>query len=296
MFFRSQTVSSFLAVAIKQIDRLDAEILLSFVLQKPREWVVSHPEFHLAWLANFKLQRLFRLRAKGVPIAYLTGHKEFFGLDFIVNKHTLVPRPDTEILVENVLSVIARNVVTKQSILIDIGTGSGCIPISIQKTLQQKNPSLSLETFATDISKNALKIAKRNSQRHKTDITFLQGNLLEPILKNQKLLSLISDSQIIITANLPYLTQKQFEQERSIQHEPHSALVADDQGLALYKILLGQIQFLVSNFKSPITYYFEIDPSQTIPLSHYIQTIFPHAKIEIIKDLCGRNRVIQWSI
>ena len=292
MFFRSQTILSFLGSAIKQIDRLDAEILLSFVLQKPREWVVSHPEFSLPGLANFKLQRLFRLRAKGVPIAYLTGHKEFFSFDFIVNKHTLIPRPDTEILVENVLSVIARNVVTKQSILIDIGTGSGCIPISIQKTLQQKNPSLSLETFATDISKNALKIAKRNSQRHKTNITFLQGNLLEPILKNQKLLSFISDSQIILTANLPYLTQTQFEQEPSIQREPHSALVADDQGLALYKTLLEQIK----QSGLFLTAWFEIDPSQTTPLSHYIQTIFPHAKIEIIKDLCGRNRVIQWSI
>lgn len=292
MFFRSQTILSFLAVAIKQIDRLDAEILLSFVLKKPREWVVSHPEFHLPWLANFKLQRLFRLRAKGVPIAYLTGHKEFFGFDFIVNKHTLVPRPDTEILVENVLSVIAMNEVTKQSILIDIGTGSGCIPIAIQKTLKQKNSSLSLETFATDISKNALKIAKRNSQRYKTDITFLQGNLLEPILKNQKLLSLISNSQIILTANLPYLTQTQFEQERSIQHEPHSALVAEDNGLALYKTLLGQIK----QSGLSLTAWFEIDPSQSIPLSQYIQDVFPQAKIQIIKDLCGRERIIKMQI
>ncbi len=274
-----------------QLEILDTQILIAHTLKKPREWVVSHPEFSLPWLPNFKIQRLFRLRAKGVPVAYLTGHKEFFGLDFIVNKHTLVPRPDTEILVENVLSVIARNVVTKQSILIDIGTGSGCIPISIQKTLQQKNPSLSLETFATDISKNALKIAKRNSQRHKTNITFLQGNLLEPILKNQKSLSLISDSQIILTANLPYLTQTQFEQERSIQHEPHSALVADDQGLALYKTLLGQIK----QSGNSLTAWFEIDPSQAVPLSTYIQDVFPQAKIEIIKDLCGRERTIKFE-
>ncbi len=274
------------------LDLFDIQILLAHVLKKPREWVVSHPEFTLPWLANFKLQRLFRLRAKGVPIAYLTGHKEFFGFNFLVNKHTLVPRPDTEILVENVISVIAPGRVgrehteAKQSLLIDIGTGSGCIPIAIQKTLQQKNPSYQLETIATDISKKALEVAKKNAQIHKTNITFLQGNLLEPII-NKKID--LSNKQILLTANLPYLTQEQFDTEASIQHEPHSALVADDNGLALYKTLLGQIK----QSGHSLTAWFEIDPSQSIPLSHYIQTIFPHAKIEVIKDLCGRDRILK---
>ena len=111
-------------------------------------------------------------------------------------------------------------------------------------------------------------------------------------MKNQKSLSLISDSQIILTANLPYLTQTQFEQERSIQHEPHSALVADDQGLALYKTLLGQIK----QSGNSLTAWFEIDPSQAVPLSTYIQDVFPQAKIEIIKDLANFDRVIQWHI
>ncbi len=277
------------------LDLFDIQILLAHVLKKPREWVVSHPEFTLPWLANFKLQRLFRLRAKGVPIAYLTGHKEFFGFNFLVNKHTLVPRPDTEILVENVISVIAPGRVgrehteAKQSLLIDIGTGSGCIPIAIQKTLQQKNPSYQLETIATDISKKALEVAKKNAQIHKTNITFLQGNLLEPII-NKKID--LSNKQILLTANLPYLTQEQFDTEASIQKEPHSALVAEDNGLALYKRLLSQIQ----ETHIPLTAWFEIDPSQTTPLSKYIQDVFPHAKIQILKDLCDKDRVIQWSI
>lgn len=285
----------------QNIDRFDVELLIAFVLQKPREWVVSHPEFHISWFANFKLQRLFRLRAKGVPVAYLTGHKEFFGLDFLVNKYTLVPRPDTEIMIEAALNsppITKSQKVPERSdrsiILIDIGTGSGCIPIAIEKTLKQKHPSLPLQTFATDISKKALKVAKKNAQTHQVDIAFLQGNLLEPILKNNSFLFLVSHSSLILTANLPYLTQNQFDIEPSIQHEPHSALVAADNGLALYKTLLNQIQSLISRFQSSITCYFEIDPSQSQLLSTHIQAIFPQANIKIIKDLCGRERIIQF--
>lgn len=281
-----------------QLEILDTQILVAHTLNKPREWVVSHPEFSLSFWQLLKIRQLIRKRAKGVPIAYLTGHKEFFGFDFFVNKHTLVPRPDTEILVESVLNSPPDSTPPSPDsggniVLIDIGTGSGCIPIAIQKTVQQKYPSLKLKTFATDISTKALKVAQKNAQKHKAEMTFFQGNLLEPILKNKNSLFGDRDTRIILTANLPYLTQKQFDEEHSIQHEPHLALVADDNGLALYKILLEQIQFLVSNFKSPITCYFEIDPSQAVLLSEYIQNIFPDTKIEIIKDLCGRDRIIK---
>lgn len=273
------TIFSLLKTAIQKIDRFEAELLLAHTLKKNREFVVTYPEYKISFSQKYKFLSLVKKRASGIPLAYLTGHKEFFGLDFVVNKHTLVPRPDTEILVENVLKNIKNN---PANILIDIGTGSGCIPISIAK-----NTAQNIQVFATDISKHALTIAKQNAEHHHVHIQFLQGNLLEKIAQKN-----IPLKNIILTANLPYLTEEQFNAEKSIQQEPHSALVADDAGLALYKELLTQIQ---QNNVTGI-FFFEIDPSQSQTLSPYIAKIFPNSKIEVIKDLCGRDRMIQWSI
>lgn len=277
--------------AVKKIDRFDAEILLAHVLQKPREFVIAHPEYRVTRIQNWKINRLIRLRSQGIPYAHLTGRKGFYGFDFLVNKHTLVPRPETEVMVEEVITEIKnKRLKDRNIILCDVGTGSGCIPISILKSSNLKV----LKSFASDISKPALKIARKNAALHKADITFLHGNLLEPIIKDCSLL--IANCSLIITANLPYLTQIQFDTEPTIQHEPISALVAEDNGLALYKKLLEQIKQLLSTFDFiDFTTFFEIDPSQTTKISHYIQNSFPNSKIEVIKDGMGNDRVIKTS-
>lgn len=273
----------------------DVQLLLAFSLKKPREFIVAHPEYNLNFFEYLKFKNFLKKRKSGIPLAYITGHKDFFGLDFLVNKHTLVPRPDTEILVETVVQTLwsmehrAWNNVT----LIDVGTGSGCIPIAILKTIKQFD-NLTINTFATDISKPALKIAKKNAKKNKVDIKFLHGNLLESLFHVPYSMfhtpCSTPNAPIIITANLPYLTQEQFKNEPSIQREPYSALVAEDNGLALYKKLLKQIKTLYTN--STISLFLEIDPSQSYPLTEYIKTIFPNAKIEIKKDLAGRDRVL----
>ncbi len=291
------------------IDRAEVDILIAHVLKKTKEFIIAHPEYKISKFKEWKIKRLITKRAKGIPIAYLTGYKEFFGLDFLVNKHTLIPRPETELIVEAVLSAFPPLLGEGQGgvegqrkiILIDIGTGSGCIPISI---LKSSNLQSSILTYATDISKPALKIARKNAQIHNVDITFLHGNLLEPFLKNYELLPArrsLSEGgatgyELVITANLPYLTQEQFDTESTIQHEPIGALVTDDDGLQLYKELLGQIKKLLSTFDFiDFTTFFEIDPSQTEKLSNYIQTIFPNSKIEIIKDGMKNDRVAKIS-
>lgn len=274
----SYLISDFLKNTIQKIDRFDAELLLAHTIKKSREFIVTYPEHKVSFFQKYKFLRLVKKRTSNIPLAYLTGHKEFFALDFFVNKYTLVPRPDTEILVEEVLKHIKNNPI---NILVDIGTGSACIPISIAK-----NTAKNIQIFATDISKQALEVAKQNSQKHNSKITFLHGSLLEE--KIQKNIS-FQNKKIIITANLPYLTQDQFNNEKSIQHEPHSALVADDAGLALYKQLLEQIK----NAEISCTCFFEIDPSQSAELSQYITKNFPHSKIYIIKDLCGRDRIVK---
>ncbi|MEK7083820.1 MAG: peptide chain release factor N(5)-glutamine methyltransferase [Patescibacteria group bacterium] len=313
-FTRPKTIEQTRSIASlrNNIDRQEAEILLSHVLKRPREYLITHGDEKIPIWDTWKFFRAVRRRFHGVPIAHITGHKEFYGLDFFVNKHTLIPRPETELLIECVATTVNSRQPTddydqsssvdrrpSSVVLIDIGTGTGCIPIAILKTfppeadqpLAEKHKSI--KAYAIDISRPTLRIAKKNAKHHGVDITLLYGNLLEPIINNKKSEICNLKSEIIITANLPYLTAEQFAGEPSIRHEPKTALVAEDGGLALYKKLLKQIVTLPH---CQIVCFFEIDPSQSVPLSTYIQKHFPNAVIEIKKDLAGRDRVMHITI
>jgi release factor glutamine methyltransferase len=270
-----QTIKQLLHFASNKIDKLDSEVLLSHTIKKRREYILAHPETKIDFYKKIKFKNYINRRKNNEPVAYITGHKEFFELDFVVNKFTLVPRPDTEIIVEEALKEVGKN----DYILIDVGTGSGCIPISI---LKNKN----IQAYATDISKNALKIAKKNAKKHNVSINFLHGNLLEPFIKLKK-----QKQNILITANLPYLTEEQFSKEVSISHEPKLALVTKEQGLFLYKELLKQLK----DFSNTVC-FFEIDLSQTKKIKNIIKEFFPKSKIEFIKDLSGKNRVVKINL
>ena len=211
---------------------------------------------------------------------------KFFGLDFLVNKNVLVPRPDTELMVKTALEHLNTSS-PNHILLLDVGTGSGCIPISVIKTLKHKN----IKTIAVDISTKALGIAKKNAKKYNVEIKFLHGNLLEPVIKN---ISLNQFKSMLITANLPYLTNKQFETENSIQHEPKLALVADNDGLALYEELLKQIATFHTcppSGRVPLSSFLEIDPSQTNKIKILIKKYLPESSIEIKKDLAGLDRL-----
>ncbi len=290
IMLQPKTIKQLLKKASKKINILDAQLLLAHVLKKSREFLVAHPEQTIGKIHIIKYKYLVKKRMAGVPVAYLTGHKEFYGLDFLVNKHALTPRPDTEIMVDAVLEKLQSTDNEQQTTLIDVGTGSSCIPIAILKNLSTCKLE-HLQTFATDISKSALKVAKKNAKKNNVNITFKYGNLLEPIFKNS---SLFTDyCSLTITANLPYLTEQQFENESSIQHEPKSALVADKQGLALYEELLKQIKLLVTSYKLQVTTLLEIDPSQSTPIKTLIKKYLPAATIEIKKDLAGHDRIVK---
>lgn len=297
------TILQLLKETSNQIDKLDAELIIAHVVDKPREFVVAHPEMKIKRLKDQKIKRLIAKRKAGVPLAYLTGHKEFYGLNFLVNKHTLVPRPETELIVELATNKIdgffplvvgsQRGVVSNQNknlILIDVGTGSGCIPIAIKKTMEQYSNG-TITVLATDISKQALKIAYKNAKKHKVNIKFLHGNLLQPVIKKIAI-GQFNNRTMIITANLPYLTNKQYKSEPSIQHEPKSALVANNNGLALYEQLFTQIKLLITYYLLPVTCYLEFDPSQSQTITKLTQKYLPQAKIQIKKDLAGLDRLI----
>jgi release factor glutamine methyltransferase len=269
---------------------LDIEILLAHTLHRSREFLHTHPEYKLTLLERLRLAYFLWLYKRGYSVAAITHHKEFYGLDFWVNKHTLIPRPETELIVEGVLETIKNQELRIKNYgvtLIDVGTGSGCIPIAIKKTLKHEN----IKTLATDISSPALRVARRNAREHKVEINFLRGNLLEPLVRKSSFFNL--HSSFVITANLPYLTQTQFDNEPSIQKEPHSALVAGNDGLALYEELLQQIKSLFFNLKSSIFIFLEIDPSQSSKITSLIKQHLPATSVEIKTDLAGRDRVVK---
>ncbi len=277
---------------------LEAEILLSNTLKKPREFILAHLETQLSksQINNFKFK--ITQRSKGEPIAYITGHKEFYSLDFHVNKNVIIPRPETELMVEEALKIIKE-----KTIIIDVGTGCGCIIIALAKILNQKSkiPGRAPQSgagknqkfLATDISNPALTIARKNAKSHKVDknITFLSGYLLEPIIYRLKILNL--KPKIVIMANLPYLTSTQIKYSPTIQYEPKIALSAGTNGLKYYRQLFKQVKYIIQIFNnaSSITIFCEIDPSQTIKIKQLAKNILPQCKYKIKKDLKGHNRL-----
>lgn len=205
---------------------LDAEILLSHTLKVSKEFIFAHPELKLSRNQIVRYQKSVSKRCTHYPIAYLTGEKEFYGYKFLVNEAILIPRPQTEELVEKALKMI--NDLGLKNIA-DIGTGSGNIIISLVNELKKKYGSLKgFKFYATDISQTALVMAKKNARFHQATkfISFYPGDLLTP-LKNKKI--------NLIIANLPYLGQKDIRKEKSIQFEPKKALVGN-----YYKKLFSQ--------------------------------------------------------
>ncbi len=274
------------------IPHQDFEALLSLALKKTKEYIFTHPEYSLSVSETLRFFYFLWMYRRGYSVAVLRGSKEFCGLDFYVTTHTLIPRPDTEILVEAACEYISSLQQTT-IILIDIGTGTGCIPISILKKCSHQK----IIALATDIASGALKIAQKNSQLHQTKLTLLKGNLLAPFFNHQPNQAVLNESAIVITANLPYLTIGQFEAEKSIQREPKSALVAAENGLALYRQLLEQIsRNLLPYYKNKLVVYFEIDPSQQSGIGLLIKKYLPTASIELRKDLAGFDRLVIMSL
>jgi len=289
---------------------LDAEIILSFVLKKNKEFLLTYPEKKISNQKWRQFKKLIARRAKKEPVAHIVGHKEFFGLDFLIDKNTLIPRPETEMMVEETINRIKRhgtkNKNLKKIILIDVGTGSGCVPIAIAKNISNKN----IKLFAIDISPQALQIANKNAARHKIKIKLLQDGLLNPFI--QKSLFFPSQQCIptskprlpadripsyypIITANLPYLSYKIWR--RAMQDvkkfEPKTALISKEGGLKHYRLLLEQIK--KARIKDGLV-FLEIDPAQKNKIQKLIKKILPTAAAQIKKDLSGKDRLVIISL
>ncbi len=207
---------------------LDCLVLLEDATGKNRAWLLAHPEFELpAALTTILDSRVYR-RAQHVPLAHIRGHAEFYGRDFIVNEHTLVPRPETETMIELLRDLAAQEQTDLSDVLLaDIGTGSGAIAITAKLEFPEA------QVVATDIDENCLETAHQNARRHQADIAFLDGNLLEP-------LSGFDPPLRILLCNLPYVPDN-FQINTAATHEPRHALFGGADGLDLYRELFGQI-------------------------------------------------------
>ncbi|HAV11298.1 MAG TPA: peptide chain release factor N(5)-glutamine methyltransferase [Candidatus Moranbacteria bacterium] len=301
------TIKNIIQKYKNKLDAFDTEIIIANSLAKPREFILTHPEATVTSHQSSVIEKNIGRRIKGEPLAYITEHKEFYGLDFSVNKHTLIPRPETEILVEDSLKLL-RNMLasTKHDedglrsqsdgiAVADIGTGSGNIIISLAHELKN-NKHVSL--FGIDMSEDALEVAQKNAKLHKVadDVDFLHGSLLEPLIRNLKLE--IRNSKIVILANLPYLSKDIYESApKDVKDfEPKSALYSPKQGLGHYEELLSQIKESLACRMAHVTCYMEISPEQKTSLQDLIKEIFPEAKTEFKKDLAGKWRVAKVTL
>lgn len=252
----------------------DIELLLAKSLHRSLNYLYKNPEKILARSSISTFWRLLERRKKNFSIAYLTRGKAFFGLDFYVSNHVLVPRPESELLVEEGLKYLKNK---KNPNIIDVGTGSGCLIISLAKNYQ--SPAL---FYAVDNSGQTLKVAKTNARKYglKRQINFLKSNLLNKVGENKF---------DLVLANLPYLTKKQL-QEPSIKREPLHALYGGPDGLSFYKNLLKQIP---SYLNKKYLVLLEIDPQQELTAQKISKQYLPKAKLEIIRDLNKQARVLK---
>ena len=271
----------------QQLPTLDIDLLLAGAIGQTREYIYAHGDETVSiWQRLRFCWYLFDYK-RGYCVAAILEHKEFYGLDFQVNKKVLIPRPDTELLVATALEIIKVSSSPDNITLLDIGTGSGCIAIAILEALRPNQ----IEALGVDISRSAVRLARRNAARYKLALPILRGNLLEPIFK--KYPGITAQRRLVITANLPYLTSQQAQTEPSIAREPRRALVANQEGLAAYEKLFMQIK-KIPNSSAPLSLSIlcEIDPSQAQRLPLMILNYFPGALIEIKNDLSGQQRLV----
>jgi release factor glutamine methyltransferase len=270
--FAQQSIGELLQITIKKfggaIDPREIRDLLAFVLKQDPVYLIAHPSKNISAAKKKQFLELLNKRKAGIPFAYLVSYQPFYGLNFFINSKVLIPRPETEQLVDIALKAMVSK---PRGIIADIGTGSGCIAIALAIKLPQSR------IIASDVSLAALQVAKINARRLKVQshINFRNGSLLTPIQKKERLDLLI--------ANLPYLTAKETSK---LPNEPRKALYGGDAGVKLIESLLKQLQF-----KQIPKVILEVSPTQIKRIQAHLNRHLKYS-IDIIQDYMGRNRFV----
>lgn len=263
-----------IAESLKKHSNIEIEILLGYVLNKPKEFLYLNRELKLSATQVTKLEQLAKQRALGMPIAYLIGEKYFYGLNFKVNENVLIPRPESEWLIDEALRIIKKRqqrLNRKMLRVLDIGTGSGAIAVS----LAFNSDPTKVDVYASDISDKALKLAKQNANRAKVKINFIKSDLLTKV----------SGKFDIVIANLPYVPQTDYKKYYdNLKYEPKLALTDGTDDFILIKKLITQLPKVLNKDGVVIL---EIDPKAAqlkIPIRY---------KKQIIKDIHKLDRYIK---
>lgn len=251
---------------------LDAQLILAFTLDRTRSWVIAHGDTHLTLAQREQLDERVRRRMLGEPIAYIRGWTDWADLRLRVNHHTLVPRPETEVVAERAVELAAR---LNAEVIADIGTGSGALAIFLAVSLR------SATIHAVDVSADAIEIARQNAREYGVSerITFQIGGLLEPLHKQPDM----------VVANLPYLSDSMMSTAaRDVGHEPRSALHGGPTGLELYGDMFTQMA--ERGWNMPLV--LEIDARQASAMLDLLRERLPGGMAFIEPDLAGLDRVV----
>lgn len=262
-------------------EKLDAQVLLSHCLEKPTSYLFTHFEDRLPANVLEKYERAIERRKRHEPVAYITGEKPFYKRSFFVNQFTLIPRPETEHLVD-----LVKEKAKDGSIVVEVGTGSGAISVTLAA-------ELGIPIIATEIDGDTLSVAKHNARTHKVDhmISFLQGNLLQPYL--EKNVNESSADHAVIVANLPYVPLGRWDllDPDVRKYEPKGAITSGVDGLNLYDEFLQQISTYRNRFPKKTEICMEMDSSQELTLPRLVKEHFPESKIEVLYDLANKPRI-----
>lgn len=274
VFEALQWASSFLEEKNREANA--ARLLLQHVLAVDYTGLMLNMREPLTKEQQQQFDELIHAHIAGKPVQYLIGTEQFYGRTFHVNEAVLIPRPETEELVEQALQRMAKKFGDVPLSLVDIGTGSGAIAVSLKK----ERPNL--HVTATDLSEDALLVAKENAHALEADITFLQGDLTAPVQQRKF---------DVVLSNPPYIAFDEVDvmNEVVLEHEPHTALFAEENGLQLYRRLCEELPNIVHN-KAIIG--FEIGYQQGKAVYNLLKESFPQSKVEILKDLFGQDRMV----
>lgn len=252
---------------------LDIQVLISTVLNKPRSWVLAHLEYELSITDISRLAEMLSQLARSIPLAYITGTSHFYGLQFYTNSDVLIPRPETELLVEKAILWIKNYM--SSGLVLDVGTGSGCIAISLAVNLPD------IKCIAIDKSSRALQVAKRNAVNNHVEnqCCFIQSDLTT---------SLFGKFQLIC-ANLPYIPTNKLENLSVARYEPKAALDGGKDGLDLIHRLLADSVHIAD---TKVCLILEIEADQGNSGRKLGQIYYPDAEVTIKKDLAGNDRLL----
>lgn len=261
--------------------QLESRILLASILNITQEGLLIKYNEHISQQEETAFYQYIKRRKALEPIAYIVGKKEFYGRDFIVNKQVLIPRPDTELIIDRVVSEYQKNFAGKEVTILDLGTGSGAIAVTLATLIPQA------KIIATDISDEALALAAQNAKFNGaiTQIQFIKSDWYSN-LPEKKFDFIISNPPYISLNNKTYMAQE------TILYEPESALFAEENGLINYKkIISGLNNFLKTENKV----FLEIGFNQSEAVINILKE-YPFTEIVVSKDLSGHDRVIEFKL